>query len=216
MRPAGPRDGRGDNAAAWAAGAAGSRASMAEERERREVRVQDPSLSPEANRILTEELRRAVGRDAVEVPADRPHAERERHGGRSGLAVALSDNRLAVAMTFLTALVVGAIVSLATGSWWFLLLALGVHALGTLAVVGIVLRMTTQTEHMSPSAAARLQDEGVEDPDALLTHLVEQYAPEGRRGDERETTPHEEPAQSAAEQRSSVTPSQDPSRPAGP
>src|SRR5689334_17597184 len=116
--------------------------------ERREVRAQDPSLSREANRILTQELREAVGRDEVEVPRGRPHVERERHGGRSGVGVALSQNRLVIAMTLLAALVVGGIVSLATGSWWFLLLALGLHALGTLTIVGIVLQMTTQTEHM--------------------------------------------------------------------
>jgi hypothetical protein len=184
--------------------------------ERREVRSRDPSLSPEANRILTEELRAAVGRDEVEVPRERRHAGRERHGGRSSFSVELSQNRLVIAMTVFAALVVGAILSLATGSWWFLLLALGVHALGTLAMVAIVLSMTTQTEHVSPGAAARLQDEGVEDPDALLSDLVEEFAPGERRGDERATSPHDEPAQSTAEQRSSVTPSQDPSRPVGP
>lgn len=184
--------------------------------ERREVRSQDPSLSPEANRILTEELRAAVGRDEVVVPRGRRHAEQEQHGGRGGMAVALSQNRLALALTFLAALVVGAVVSLATGSWWFLLLALGVHALGTIAIVGIVLGMTTETEHVSPTAAARLEDEGVADPDAVLSELVEEYAPGDRRGDEQATSPHDDPAQATAEQRSSVTPSQHPSRPVGP
>ncbi|HEU4703739.1 MAG TPA: hypothetical protein VFS37_14760 [Conexibacter sp.] len=190
---------------------------MSDERlERREVRAQDPSLSPEANRVLTEELRAAVGRDAVEVPSARGHAERARHGGRAGVAVALSQNRLALAMTLFAALVVGAIVSLATGSWWFLVLALAVHALGTIAVVAIAIAMTTQTEHLSPSAAAALEDEGVEDPDALLSDLVEEYAPADRRGDEQATSPHDDPAQSTAEQRSSVTPSQEGSKPVGP
>jgi hypothetical protein len=184
--------------------------------ERREVRSQDPSLTPEANRILTHELRAAVGRDEVEVPRTRAHVEREAHGGRAGIAVELSQNRLIVAMTLLVALVVGAIVSLATGSWWFLLLALGLDVLGVLSVVAIVLAMTTQTEHMSPSAAARLADEGVEDPDAVLSDLVEEYAPDDRGGDKRATSPQEDPAQAATEQRSSVTPSQDPSRPVGP
>jgi hypothetical protein len=184
--------------------------------ERREVRAHDPSLSPDANRILTEELRAAIGRDVVEVPVERPHVERERHGGHSGFAVGLSDNRLAIGMTFLAALVVGAILSLVTGSWWFLALALGVHALGTLAIVALVLGMTTEVEHLSPSAYARLQEEGVEDPDALFSALVEEYAPAGRRGDTRETAPQEDAAQAAAEQRSAVTPSQDPSRPTGP
>jgi hypothetical protein len=182
----------------------------------RVVRAHDPSLSPEANRLLTEELRAAIGRDEVEVPPTRPHAERERHGGRSGVAVGLVQNRLAFAMVLLAALVVGAVISLATGSWWFLLLALGLDVLGVLGVVAITLQMTAQTEHVSPELAARLQDEGVEDPDRLFSDLVEEFAPAGRRGDERTTSPDEQPAQAAAEQRSSVTPSDDSSRPVGP
>lgn len=149
--------------------------------ERRAVRVDDPSLSPEANRILTEELRAAVGRDAVDVPRSRPHVERARHGGRSRAGVALAQNRLAILMTFLAALVIGAILSLTTGSWWFLLLALGAHALGTLGMIALVLAMTAQTEHLSPGAVARLADEGVEDPDGLFMQLVREYAPERAR-----------------------------------
>jgi hypothetical protein len=152
--------------------------------ERREVRSQDPSLTPEANRVLTEELRQVVGRDVVEVPADRPRHERARHGARPGPLVDLTANRLLIGITFLAALVVGAVISLATGSWWFLLLALAVHAITTLIVVGLVLRMTTQTEHLSPGAAARLEDEGVGDPDAVFSDLVHEFAPEqAQRGD---------------------------------
>jgi hypothetical protein len=55
------------------------------ETEVREVVSDDPSLSPEANRILTEEAREAVGADRVRVPRDKPHAERERHGDRSSI-----------------------------------------------------------------------------------------------------------------------------------
>jgi hypothetical protein len=165
-------------------------------RERREVRAADPSLSPAANRVLTEELREVVGGETVEVPADRPHADRERHGARPGLLVGLRANRLVLGITFLAALVVGAVVSLATGSWWFLLLALAVHALTTLVVVGLILSMTTQTEHLSPSAAARLEDEGVGDPDAVFSDLVEEFAPQDA-------------------QRTEVTPSRR-SRPVGP
>jgi hypothetical protein len=154
---------------------------MAAERdrvERRTVASRDPSLSDAANRALTEELREVTGRDAVEVPADRPRAAEERHGDRSPLVVNLLAHRLTVALTFLVALVVGAIVSLATGSWWFLALAIGVHALGTFAIAGVVLRMTSETEHLSPTATALLEDEGVGDPDAVFSDLVEEFAPD--------------------------------------
>ncbi|HKG39289.1 MAG TPA: hypothetical protein VKB25_09900 [Conexibacter sp.] len=187
-----------------------------EGQECREVRAADPSLSPEANRVLTDELRQVVGRDEVEVPGRRPHVEHEHHGGRTGVAVLLAEHRLVIAMTLLAALVVGAIVSLATGSWWFLPLALGFHAFGTIVVLTVALAMTTETEHLSPSAAAQLEDEGVSDPDRVFNDLVEEFAPADRRGDERATAAHDDPAQAAAEQRSSVTPSQEPSRPVGP
>src|SRR5215207_5699131 len=163
--------------------------------ERREVQSADPSLSPEANRVLTDELRQVVGGDEAEVPVERSHVERERHGGRAGFAVLVAQHRLVVAMTVLAALVVGAIVSLTTGSWWFLLLALGFHAFGTIVIVTIVLAMTTETEHLSPSAAAHLEDEGVSNPDRVFSDLVEEFAPGDRGGDERETPAHEDPAQ---------------------
>ena len=117
-------------------------------------------------------------------------------------------------MSFLIAVLVGVIVSLAAGSWWFLPLALAVLGLATLVVVGGVLQMTSQTEHLSPGAAARLEAEGVGDPDAVFTELVQEYAREP--GSEHRTPADEDPAQAAAEQRSAVTPSHDPSKPVGP
>src|SRR5947209_20019659 len=40
----------------------------------REVRSEDPELSSETNRRVTEELREVIGAERVRVPADRPHA----------------------------------------------------------------------------------------------------------------------------------------------
>ncbi len=185
--------------------------------ERREVRSADPSLSPEANRILTEELRQVLGSDVVEVPTGRPHVERELHGGRSGLVVGLASNRVTLGIAFFVAAVVGAVISLATGSWWFLPLALGVHAIGTFVVAIGALQLTTEIEHLPPSVAARLEEEGVADPDAVFSALVEAFAPPGRGArDERPTPTHEDAARATAEQRSAVTPSHDESKPVGP
>lgn len=209
---------------------------MAAERqrvERRTVESRDPSLSDQANRALTHELREVTGSDAVEVPADRPRVAGDRHGDQPGIVVNLLAHRLTIALTFLVALVVGAIVSLATGSWWFLLLAAGVHAIGTFAITGLVLQMTSETEHLSPTAAALLEDEGVGDPDAVFSDLVEEFAEDekGGRGerskrggletlsnehDERATPAHDDPAEAAVEQKSAMTPSQHGSRPVGP
>jgi hypothetical protein len=57
-----------------------------DELEVREVRSDDPSLSQEANRLLTEELREAVGADRVRVPRGTPRKSERSHGGRGGLA----------------------------------------------------------------------------------------------------------------------------------
>lgn len=168
---------------------------------RRDVRSEEPSLSPEANRILTDELRKAVGSDTVEVPADRPRRSREAAGGRSGPTVLLATHRLAVGITFFAALVVGGIVALATGSWWLLLVPIALHAVGTLAVAALALELTTKTEHASPEATARLEQEGVADPDALLTDLVDELAPEDSE---------------ARRQQRAVTPDSDDSEPVGP
>lgn len=203
------------------------------DRQRRPVASRDPSLSPRANRALTEELQAVVGRPQAEVPAGRPRRAGERHGGRPGLLVELSVHRLAIGMTLAGAVVVGAVLTLATGSWWFLLLALAAHALGTVAVLALVLHMTTEVEHVSPTAAALLEDEGVRDPDAVLNDLVDEVAHDdagdgGDRGqrrrpvgrsiarDERDAPTADDPASATAEQKSAMTPTQEPSRPVGP
>ncbi len=59
-----------------------------------------------------------------------------------------------------TALVVGAIASLATGSWWFFILALGVHAVGTLVVVGYTYSKAAEDEDKpDPVTEARIEEE---------------------------------------------------------
>ncbi len=174
-----------------------------ERREQREVRAADPSLTPEANRVLTDELREVTGRDAVEVPVDRPRTERGRHGGSASLKVFVSDNRIAIAMGLFVALAIGAVLGATTGSWWLVALAVAIDLVGTLVVATVVLRMTGETEHLSPTATARLEEEGVEDPDRLFSDLVEEFAPE------------DEEAAEHARQRDAITPSRR-SRPVGP
>jgi hypothetical protein len=48
--------------------------------DRRAVRSADPSLSAEANRLLTLELREIAGRDVVDVPVGRLDPARTVHG----------------------------------------------------------------------------------------------------------------------------------------
>jgi hypothetical protein len=72
--------------------------------------------------------------------------------------------RMLVVFTFATFLVVGAVVALATGSWWVLLLAIGIHALGTLLVTVVIFRALGSHEKPDPTTEARL-DEEAEEPD---------------------------------------------------
>jgi Flp pilus assembly protein TadB len=190
---------------------------MAVERETeiREVIADDPSLSPEANRILTEEARAAVGADRVRVPRDTPHAERDRAGTHSSTAEAFAANRILIVITFFALVVVGAIVSLATGSWWAVVVAALVHAIGTFVVLTTLASAARQTEHVSPTASAKLAEEGVADPDARLSDLVEAYSGVESGENAQPDDPSEAPARAATEQRSANTPAGVPTEPAG-
>jgi hypothetical protein len=146
-----------------------------QETERRFVRSEDPNLSPEANAALTDELQEAVGADTVEMPVEsQDPATAERSGDSAAKATAVSMRPIFI-VTLLAALTVGAVVALSTGSWWVLVGALAVHALGTVVVASGVIQLTTQIEHASPETSARLEDEGVADPDRVLSDLVEEY-----------------------------------------
>jgi hypothetical protein len=186
-----------------------------QDRVRRDVRSDDPSLSPEANRRLSEELRDVLGRDEVEVPRDRPTSARERHATHSGFAVAVADHRDGLVVLGLALLVVGAVVWVATGSWIVMAIAVAADLLAGLLVAAMFIQLTTDLEHPSPELAAKLQSEGVADPDKLMTDLVHELAEEEPDG-ERATTAEEAPARATAEQRSAVTPTGHPSKPTGP
>jgi hypothetical protein len=192
---------------------------------RREVRSQDPTLSPAANELLTDELRAVVGADTVEVPADTPDGREDHHGGHSTLLGTLAANRILVAISLTVLVTIGVIFSLATGSWWMLAVACGVHAVGTLLVASFAIHMTTQVEHVDPSTAARLEAEGVDDPDRVLSELTQEFAGAQQAAGAAEVVstgnndnradPDTQPAQAAVEQRTAMTPGARPTSPAG-
>jgi membrane protein implicated in regulation of membrane protease activity len=61
--------------------------------------------------------------------------------------------------TLAVAIVVGAVVSLATGSWWFLILAIAVHVVATTLVMTSIRGRLRQEEKPDPVTEARLADE---------------------------------------------------------
>jgi acyl-CoA synthetase (AMP-forming)/AMP-acid ligase II len=146
--------------------------------ERRFVRSEDPNLSAEANAALTEELQQAIGAEQVSMPADAPDPAAAERSGDSSAAAMVASMRPLFIVTLLAALTVGAVIALSTGSWWALVVAVGVHAAGTMVVASGAIQLTTQIEHASPQTTARLEEEGVADPDRVLSDLVEEFTGE--------------------------------------
>ena len=190
----------------------------------REVRAEDPELSPETNQRLTSELRAVVGTDRAEVPADRPHASRGEHPEQHGPAAHFEVNGFQFVRTAAIVLTFAAIVALITNDWWVLALAAGVHALGTMTVGLTIVRVTTTSEHPDPTVAAAMAEEGVHNPDEHFSRMVEEFRTEPERGasevispgfNERTAPADSATADAAAEQSSAMTPTGQPSRPAG-
>ncbi len=194
--------------------------SKAVQLEERAVRVDDPGLDTEANERLTEEVRETLGTDRVRVPSDRPRPSQGERPEKQTLFASLSSHRLTVVITLAAFLTIGAIISLATGSWWFLGIALGVHALGTLIVTSTALRVTTLSEHPSPTVAATLEEAGIRNPDEHFSRIVEEFseAEDGDGSDAEEAGDASRTAsamsnspEASAEQSSAMTPTAEPS-----
>ncbi len=157
-----------------------------------------------------DDRRREAARDTLrgelrEVVGERAAAEGERAGALEAaeqagrprtVTAALSQSRILILATLFVALIVGVVAGLATGQWWWLLIALAIHALGTTVVVSTTLRMTASVESPDPRAAAALEEQGVRDPDAALTEAVRVTA---------EAT-DSEAAERDRDQQSSITP----------
>jgi hypothetical protein len=60
------------------------------------------------------------------------------------------------AFTLAAAIIIGGIISLATGSWWFLLLAVGLHAVVTTLMLGVIFRATNQGDKPDPVTEAHM------------------------------------------------------------
>jgi hypothetical protein len=192
--------------------------------EEREVRAEDPGLSPETNRRVTEELRDVVGAERVRVPTSRPHATRGEHPHQHGFAAYMNQHRFQLIRATMIALTFGAIISLITGLWWLLPLAAGVHALGTMTVVMTIVRMTTISEHPGAELAAALGEEGVSNPDEHFSRMVEEFRDTEEAGatevispgyNERTADAQFDTARASGEQSGAMTPSSQPSEPAG-
>lgn len=181
--------------------------------ERREVKVEDPDLSPEINQRLTEELQEAVGATSVEVPADRPRATA---GEPTSAKSVITLHRVVLAISLAFVLALAAVIALTTGSWWLLPVAALVHALGTMVVVTVAVRITRDVEHPSPTLAAAMSEEGISSPDHRFSQMVEEFrGPEaedlGEWDNDRTVRPQDDPATASVQQSHSITATSQPS-----
>jgi hypothetical protein len=159
-----------------------------------------------ARDTLRDELREVVGERAAEQGERAGALDAAEEAGRPRtVTAALSQSRILIAATLFVALIAGLVVGIATGQWWWILIALAVHAIGTVVVVATTLRMTASVESPSPTAAAALEEQGVRDPDAALTEAVRVTA---------ETTDSDE-AQRVRDQQGAITPDDNETRDEG-
>jgi membrane protein implicated in regulation of membrane protease activity len=66
--------------------------------------------------------------------------------------------RMLVAFTFAAAVVVGAIIALATGQWWVLAAAVLLHFAGTAFVLTFIWKRMDEQDKPDPLTEARLED----------------------------------------------------------
>jgi MFS family permease len=131
----------------------------------------DPKLSRDTRERLAGELdditeRKGTTDEVPEAPAVK----------RAGV---FAERGALIVSTFFVALIVGVVASAWAGNWWLLVLALVLHAIGTLVVLFLVAGLLSESEHASPELAEQLRADGVSAPDRLLTDLAEERRGEG-------------------------------------
>lgn len=147
---------------------------------RRDKRSRDPRLSPEATRLLTEELREVLGDDTVKVPdGESLQSAQPTHGQ---YAATLFGMRRELVLLASVLLIIAGILTLTAGSWWLVGAVMVLLAAGSLAVHLTHSSYLKSTEHVDSQTAAKLEDEGVVDPDRALTELVENYRSSKKSG----------------------------------
>lgn len=176
------------------------------------------SREDEHARIMNQELEESLG-----APVDEEVSREAAEQRAPSFASTLSSSKLLVGITFALALALGAMLSLALDSWWLLPALTLVHAGVTFLVVTMALRLTTQVDKPDPATVARLEAEGMADPEKQLNESIRKVATdEGEdKGPVEQTLtdnagetpdPNEDPAKAAARQSISNTPSSEPTR----
>ena len=185
--------------------------------EERTVEVNDPKLSADANRRLTEAVREVIGADRVLVPADRPHVSQ---GERSQLPFFKDMSIVKAASIGSLAVTIGVgliILTLALNQWWLLAIAIALLAVTLASMTITIINLASTTEYPDSFLVALLEEQGMRDPEGRFTEFVQEFTPVNSNDDGHRTTAVEDdPAQARAEQQDSGTPSGGASTAVGP
>ena len=182
--------------------------------EERVVEVNDPALSADANRRLTEAVRATLGTDRVQVPADRPYVSR---GEKPRVAWYddMSIFKAAITGSIAVAIGVGLIILLTAAHWYLLVIAFAVLLVALASVTRTIIGLASMTEYPDPFLVALLGEQGMRDPEARFTALVAEFTPPVN-GEHRTAAVEDDPLTAAAEQKQAITPAGGPSSAGGP
>jgi hypothetical protein len=183
--------------------------------ERRTVEVNDPSLSPEANALMTRAVREIIGLDTVEVPADRPRpSQGERPTGnpfeRATPTIAMTVGIVAVGAG------VGMVVAMTDHRWWTTGVAFLVLVVAMAVVVMTIVGLASTTDYSDPNTGAALSELGVSDAEPRISEIVREFTTVEVDGHRTTHADGNSPAATSAEQHGAMTPSGGPSEAVGP
>ena len=155
---------------------------MSPKNEIRPVESNDPSLSPETNALVTDELQDIVRADRARVLDGTPDASGEEHATHTATGASFISLRLGGVLTGAVIVITLGIVLITRSTSVLVLIPVFLLLLVLVtAIIRMTNRMTAAPEHASPELSARLEAEGVGDPDRMLTDLVDEFTPPERR-----------------------------------
>lgn len=142
----------------------------------RTVESTDPSLSVEANRRLTQELRAVIGRDRVDVPNGRADHRSDRHATHHSLVAAAIAVRVEIFLVGAILLMTGLIaIAMTAAADWLVAVTLVLLLPAVALIARFVFALFDESEHLDPETAAMLNAEGVGDPDRMFNELVHDF-----------------------------------------
>jgi Flp pilus assembly protein TadB len=136
--------------------------------------------SDEAKRLLADEVKEAEGDAAARRARGRLDRADPASPQPKTIRGAFESSGLLIVVTLALVVMVGVVAALVLDSWWILAAVVVVHGIITTIVVGLSFRMAAQEEKPDPVTEARLEAEGVANPERELDDLVDSAADEKR------------------------------------